>query len=113
MPLILRLSQGSALTYQQLDDNFTFITSSFVPNSATGSFAITGSNNFSGSQYITGSLTNGASCNSAIGLYSHAEGDCSTAIGTSSHAEGYFTTAVGIYSHAEGKSTNNRKCFTC
>ena len=92
MPLILRLSQGSDLTYQQLDDNFLFVMSSSVSNSTTGSFAITGSNQFSGSQYITGSLTNGNSV-SATGLFSHAEGNSTLAIGQYSHAEGAATTS--------------------
>ena len=53
----------------------------------TGSFATTGSNQFNGSQTITGSLSQG-SYNLAIGDYSHAEGDSTRAIGNQSHAEG-------------------------
>jgi hypothetical protein len=101
MPLTLRLSQGYALTYQQLDDNFTFITASFVSNLSTGSFALTSSNQFTGSQFITGSLTNGGDV-LALGVYSHAEGYLTTAVGDYSHAEGKGTTAANGNSHAEG-----------
>ena len=37
MALTLRLSKGSPLSYKELDDNFGFITASFVLNSQTGS----------------------------------------------------------------------------
>lgn len=37
MALVLRNVKGSALTYSELDGNFTFITSSFVQNSLTSS----------------------------------------------------------------------------
>jgi len=37
MALVLRNTKGSALTYNELDGNFTFITSSFVQNSLTSS----------------------------------------------------------------------------
>ena len=53
----------------------------------TGSFATTGSNQFNGSQTITGSLSQGIA-NLAIGEYSHAEGTNTRAIGNQSHAEG-------------------------
>ena len=42
---------------------------------------------------------------SAIGDYSHSEGNWSRAIGTSSHAEGNQTIATGEASHAEGSNT--------
>lgn len=45
MPLTLRLVKGSELTYAELDGNFTFITSSFLPLSGTSSMsAATASN---------------------------------------------------------------------
>ena len=42
---------------------------------------------------------------SAIGNYSHAEGQLTTASGNYSHAEGYNTTASASCSHAEGSNT--------
>lgn len=42
---------------------------------------------------------------SAIGLYSHAEGEVTTASGKGSHAEGNGSTAKGDYSHTEGNSS--------
>ena len=48
MAITLRNTKGSALTYTELDGNFTFI---------SGSYALTGSNSFVGNQTITGSLT--------------------------------------------------------
>jgi hypothetical protein len=63
--------------------------------------ATTGSNIFSGSQTITGSLNNGLG-NTITGLNSHAEGQLTVASGSYSHAEGYKSVAVGQYSHAEG-----------
>jgi hypothetical protein len=63
--------------------------------------ATTGSNIFSGSQTITGSLNNGLG-NTITGLNSHAEGQLTVASGSYSHAEGYKSQAVGQYSHAEG-----------
>ena len=93
-------------------------TGSFVTYLQTGSFATTGSNNFSGSQTITGSLSQGldtivsgsyshaeGSITKAIGDYSHAEGDNTQAVGNYSHAEGQETIALGQYSHAEGFNT--------
>jgi len=88
---------GSFVTNQQ--------TSSFVTNQQTGSFATTGSNNFNGSQTITGSLSQGLEGNIATGEHSHAEGSITKAIGNYSHAEGDFTQAKGDYSHAEGQET--------
>ena len=41
----------------------------------------------------------------AIGNYSHAEGESTVASGTSSHAEGTSTVAGGDFSHAEGNFT--------
>jgi hypothetical protein len=80
-------------------------TSSFITYLQTGSFATTGSNNFNGSQTITGSLSQGLEGNIATGENSHAEGSITKAIGNYSHAEGDNTQAIGEYSHAEGQET--------
>jgi len=53
---------------------------------------------------LRASLMNGQSV-SAVGLFSHAQGNTTIAQGQHSHAEGQFTTAVGASSHAEGQST--------
>lgn len=92
MPLVLRSQKNSALTYEEMDGNFTYLSSSIFSINVN-SFATTGSNTFNGdqtingNQIITGSLTQGTSI---------------TIIGSSSHAEGYSTTTIGSYSHAEG-----------
>lgn len=78
----------------------------------TSIFATTGSNQFNGSQTITGSLSNGSNA-VAAGSYSHAEGintivrDDGGALnsGQGAHAEGLNTTSSGNFSHAEGDST--------
>lgn len=49
-------------------------------------------------------LINGNEC-SAIGDYSHAEGEETNASGYCSHAEGSATSAIELYSHAEGCDT--------
>ena len=43
--------------------------------------------------------------NTAVGAYSHAEGDTTKALGRTSHAEGSTTNASGSSSHAEGDAT--------
>ena len=58
----------------------------------------------SGSQEITGSLSQGI-INNASGSYSHAEGYGTIALQIASHAEGAGTQATGAYSHAEGAGT--------
>ena len=45
MPLTLRLVKGSELTYAELDGNFTFITSSFLPLSVTSSMSVATASN--------------------------------------------------------------------
>lgn len=45
MPLTLRLVKGSELTYAELDGNFTFITSSFLPLSETSSMSVATASN--------------------------------------------------------------------
>lgn len=54
---------------------------------------------------FTGTFSQNRKADSAIGDYSHAEGQNTTASGGRSHAEGNSTTASGNYSHAEGDST--------
>jgi len=45
MPLTLRLVKGSELTYAELDGNFTFISSSFLPLSGTSSMSVATASN--------------------------------------------------------------------
>ena len=78
MPLTLRLEKGSALTYSEMDGNFTYLSSS-IQYIDTSSFAIiTGPNTFDGTQTINGSLKHGGG-NNIYGQSSHAEGESSTA----------------------------------
>ena len=72
MSLTLRLDKGSALSYAEMDGNFTFLSSS-SPSIDTSVFATTGSNEFSGDQSIIGSLSQGYNTQT-IGKQSHAEG---------------------------------------
>ena len=52
-----------------------------------------------------GSIVMGAEGTTALGDYSHAEGENASAKGEASHAEGFSTIARGNRSHAEGNST--------
>lgn len=54
MGLTLRTVKGSALTYQELDDNFTYLSSSMTASSGVG-FPYTGSAEITGSLILTGS----------------------------------------------------------
>jgi hypothetical protein len=100
---ILRV--GNLVTTSSFN-TFTSSVNSFSAsvNEKTGSYATTGSNEFNGNQNITGSLNQGLG-NTALGEYSHAEGDSTQAIGLFSHAEGLGTIAYGGRSHAEGQDT--------
>ena len=49
MAIILRQTKGSALTYGELDGNFTYLSGSYLPNS--------GSNSYIGSLLVLGTLT--------------------------------------------------------
>ena len=49
MAIILRQTKGSALTYRELDGNFTYLSGSYLPNS--------GSNSYIGSLLVLGTLT--------------------------------------------------------
>ena len=130
MAIILRTDSGSALSYAQVDANFTSMFYSASQSGNTMTFFRTGSNglgipstssSFSlvadtlwtasgatiqriGNVLVSGSFTNGLSC-TVSGLFSHAQGQSTQATGTGSHAEGYFAGASGRYSHAEGSTT--------
>ena len=54
----------------------------------------------------TGSFAQGDSFVTALGDYSHAQGNSTNAVGMGSHAEGASTVSTGDFSHAEGTSTN-------
>jgi hypothetical protein len=60
MGITLRNVTGSALTYNQMDENFRFLSQSYFylsgSNVASGSLTLTGSLNVSGSTVITGSV---------------------------------------------------------
>lgn len=85
-------------SFNSLNSNFTAVSASL------GIYATTGSNVFSGSQTIVGSVAQGDNT-FATGQYSHAEGEGTISSGSYSHAEGLNTQAIGDYSHAEGKNT--------
>lgn len=131
MAITLRTVTGSALSYLQVDTNFSSyyysssISGSTVTFFKTGSVAIgeppssssitlplpskwtdiTGGIQRTSLVRVVGPFAQGNSNVSAAGVYSHAQGALTQAIGTGSHAEGYSSTANGIYSHAEGEST--------
>jgi len=130
MAITLRTDSGSALTYAQVDTNFTSLFYSASLSGSTLTFFRTGSSglgiprtsaSFSlvtdsywtssngaisrlGQVSVTGSFLNGVA-NIATGQYSHAQGSGSRAAASGSHAEGRSTQATGEYSHAEGIST--------
>ena len=118
MAITLRTITGSALTYEQLDTNFSSYfysasyaggtitlfttgsndTGSAVPAPASMSFTVPIISQWTGSAQvsttdsqiqITGSLINGA-------------GSISAPNNRFSHGEGFSATATGLYSHAEG-----------
>jgi hypothetical protein len=131
MAITLRTDTGSALTFTQVDTNFT----SFFYSASLGSGAITlfktgssalgipvvsSSITLPGgtlwtasaadiSRYsdvtITGSFKQGSAGLTATGLNSHAEGSATVAVGWHSHAEGRQTQARNSGSHAEGYLT--------
>jgi hypothetical protein len=58
MPLILRTVKGSPLTYQEMDDNLTFLSSSISGSGGSGvGFPFTGSARITGSLSVTGSVS--------------------------------------------------------
>jgi len=133
MAIILRQVTGSALSFAQVDTNFSaFYYSSSVAGASltlfrTGSDAygipitsesisIAGVNLWTASldgtitrdsnARITGSFNQGI-FNKVSGNYAHAEGRLTTASGDFSHAEGHFTEASATGSHAEGYFTDS------
>ncbi len=65
MGIILRNVTGSALTYNQMDENFRFLSQSY--------FYLSGSNTVSGSIILTGSLNiSGSITSSLLGTASYA-----------------------------------------
>jgi len=130
MAITLRTETGSALSYDQLDTNFSsyftsasltgssialyYYSSSFSPTPNPVLIAIPSASKWSdisgggisrnSNVQITGSLSQGLAATTS-GSYSHAEGYTSQAVGDYSHAEGNGTTASGSYSHAEGTNT--------
>jgi hypothetical protein len=133
MAITLRSVTGSALSYEQLDTNFSsmFYSASLsgsniwfhttgstgitgVPEPTSMSISITATSNWTNlgtgaisrnsNVEITGSLAQGVLITST-GDYSHAEGSGSQSSGAASHAEGFYTLASGNYSHAEGSYT--------
>lgn len=135
MAITLRTVTGSALTFEQLDTNFSsfFYSASYssgtvtlfstgsaesgssVPTPASMSFYIPVVSNWTASVdvssirdqvQISGSLINGSGSISAPNSsFSHGEGFSTTATGMYSHAEGSSTQATATGSHAEGSST--------
>jgi hypothetical protein len=131
MAITLRTVTGSALSYLQVDTNFSsFYYSSSISGSSitffkTGSVAIgeppssssitlplpskwtdiSGGIQRSSLVKVIGPFAQGNSNVSAAGVNSHAEGESTTASNTGSHAEGFSSVASGQYSHAEGRQT--------
>jgi len=130
MAIILRTVTGSALSYEQLDTNFSSyyysasISASSLTLFTTGSDALVppssttidipstskwidsgGGIQRTGLVRVFGPFAQGGGNAVAQGSYSHAQGDNTVASGTGSHAEGYDAVASGLYSHAEGLAT--------
>lgn len=131
MAITLRTVTGSALSYLQVDTNFSSyyysssISGSTVTFFKTGSVAIgeppssssitlplpskwtdiTGGIQRTSLVRVVGPFAQGNSNVSAAGVNSHAEGESTTASNTGSHAEGFSSVASGQYSHAEGRQT--------
>lgn len=131
MTITLRTVTGSALSFLQVDENFSSyyysasISASTFTLFRTGSSLIgvppssssivlplpskwtdiTGGIQRTSLVKVVGPFAQGNNNVSATGENSHAQGALTQAIGTGSHAEGYSSTANGIYSHAEGEST--------
>lgn len=126
MAITLRSNKGTALTYNEVDTNFTSL---FYSASLSGSSlvlhylssslnatspivvelskspwtaSIGGDLSRTGNINIIGSLTQGYLGNIATGTGSHAQGTGSEATANYSHAEGEFSIASNIGAHAEG-----------
>jgi hypothetical protein len=124
MPLILRSTKGSPLTFNELDGNFTYLSESIASGSgggtpATASYALTAetaatASYFSGSTSLIGSLTatptgviitgslivSGSNTLNNVGPLT--TGDINNIAHSNSMAQGEETSATGNYSHAEG-----------
>jgi len=124
MPLILRSTKGSPLTFNELDGNFTYLSESIESGSgggtpATASYALTAetaatASYFSGSASLIGSLTatptgviitgslivSGSNTLNNVGPLT--TGDINNIASSNSMAQGESTSATGNYSHAEG-----------
>lgn len=124
MPLILRSTKGSPLTFNELDGNFTYLSESIATGGgggtpATASYALTAetaqtASYFSGSASIIGSLTATptgviitgslvvSGSNTLVNVGPLTTGDELNVAYSSSMAQGGETLAIGLYSHAEG-----------
>lgn len=90
----------STITSKTSDANYYYITLSTKITGIVNGGAFLQSTEFTGDgAHAEGYHT------SAIGLYTHSEGNGTLAYGDHAHAEGFATTAIGISSHAEGSST--------
>jgi hypothetical protein len=128
MPLILRSTKGSPLTFNELDGNFTYLSESISEGGGTpptASYALTASyvqnaltaSYFSGSASIIGSLTTTAAgviitgsliisgSNTLNNVGPLTTGDINNIAYSNSMAQGKGTSATGNYSHAEGLGT--------
>jgi hypothetical protein len=111
MPLILRSTKGSPLTFNELDGNFTYLSESIAEGGgggtpATASYALTASflNPLTQNVVITGSLTVSGS-NTLINVGPLTTGDINNIAYSNSMAQGSSSAALGLYSHAEGLGT--------
>jgi hypothetical protein len=129
MAITLRTVTGSALSFLQVDENFSSYYYSASIAGTTITLFRTGSNSIgvppssssivlpSTSKWsdsaggirrdslvkVVGPFAQGASNTSATGLNSHAQGDSTVASATGSHAEGLGTVASGSYQHVQGQ----------
>jgi hypothetical protein len=106
MALTYRGQKGSALTIQELDDNFAYFTGS---HAVTGSLIVTGSHIVTGSLAVTGSLTVTGSTNlqattiqgaftvsGSLATFNYASGALLTPTGS-------FTTPTPTFAASEGQ----------
>lgn len=100
MPLTLRSTKGSALTYTELDGNFTFLSSSISANAANGANDEVLTSNGTGGIVGEPNLTFDGTTLTVYGNLANGAGN--QAIGAGSHAEGFATTALGDYQHVQG-----------
>jgi hypothetical protein len=132
MPLILRSTKGSPLTFNELDGNFTYLSESIATGGgtpATASYALTAetaatASYFSGSASLIGSLTatptgviitgslivSGSNTLNNVGPLT--TGDINNIASSNSMAQGESTSATGNYSHAEGLFTSTSGSYS-